>query len=202
MQKLTKTLAVTIILFDSLLTCNFASAQESQASVLMLGDSGIHKPSEFYRHLVQPFRDQGIDLRYTEELGDLNEQNLSKYDGLLIFANIEQITPEAESALLSYVNEGGGLTPVHCAPFCFLGSPKYIELVGGQFQSHGFTRFQIEIVAADHPIMAGLKPKHWWINGCRSRSRKAMSRTAWQCLRNTVKPATSTARWELRSAPT
>lgn len=151
-------LAVTIVLIASLLNCQLVSGQEAQASVLMLGDSGLHKPSEFYRHLVQPFRRQGIDLRYTEQLGNLNEENLSNYDALLIFANIERITRQAESALLSYVGQGGGLIAVHSGSFCFLNSEKYIELVGGQFQSHGFTRFQTKIVAPDHPIMAGLKP--------------------------------------------
>lgn len=158
MTALLKHLATSSLLIAFFLMSHSVSAQESQVSVLMLGDTGFHKPSEFYRHVVGPFREQGIDLRYTEKLGDLNSDNLSEYDGLLIFANIERITPEAESALLSYVKRGGGLIPVHCASFCFLNSDKYIELVGGQFQSHGFTRFETTVVAPDHEIMRGLRP--------------------------------------------
>ncbi len=158
MTALLKQLATAVLLVATLLCCGVASAQQSRVSVLMLGDTGFHKPSEFYRHLVEPLGEQGIELDYTEKLSDLNEDNLAKYDGLLVFANIEQITPEAESALLSYVNHGGGLIPVHCASFCFLNSDQYIELVGGQFQSHGFTRFETKIVASDHEIMRGLKP--------------------------------------------
>ena len=158
MTALSKQLATAILLVATLLVCEFAPAQESRVSVLMLGDTGFHKPSEFYRHLVEPLGEQGIELRYTENLSDLNPENLAKYNGLLVFANIEQITPEAESSLLSYVQNGGGLIPIHCASFCFLNSDKYIELVGGQFQSHGFTRFETKIVAADHEIMRGLKP--------------------------------------------
>ncbi|MEO8271602.1 MAG: PVC-type heme-binding CxxCH protein, partial [Aureliella sp.] len=123
----------------------------------MLGDSGFHKPSEFYRHLAEPLAKQSIELKYTEDLNDINTENLAKFDGLMIFANVERITPEAESALLGFVEQGGGLIPVHCASFCFLNSDKYIELVGGQFKSHGFTRFQTKIIAPDHEIMAGLK---------------------------------------------
>ncbi len=163
MKAIFQTLTATTMVVAALISCRFASADDSSpagsnVSVLMLGDSGFHKPSEFYRHLAEPLREQGIELRYTEELEDINPESLAKYDGLLIFANIERITPEAESALLDFVNQGGGLIPVHCASFCFLNSEKYIELVGGQFQSHGFTRFQTKIVAQDHPIMAGLKP--------------------------------------------
>ncbi|WP_372715480.1 PVC-type heme-binding CxxCH protein [Novipirellula sp.] len=158
MTALLKRLGNACLLFTSLLLCDFASAEDPQVSVLMLGDTGFHKPSEFYRHLVGPLKERGIELRYTENLSELNEDNLAKYDGLMVFANIEQITPEAESSLLSYVQNGGGLIPVHCASFCFLNSEKYIELVGGQFQSHGFTRFETMIVESDHEIMRGLKP--------------------------------------------
>ena len=78
----------------------------------MLGDSGFHKPSEFYRHVTEPLAEQSIELRYTEDLGDINPENLAKYDGLMIFANVERITPEAESALLGFVEQGEPLTTV------------------------------------------------------------------------------------------
>ncbi|TWU03006.1 PVC-type heme-binding CxxCH protein [Stieleria varia] len=151
-------LAIAVFLLAGTGLHHVASAVEPRVSVLMLGDSGFHKPSEFYRHLVEPLAEQSVELQYTEKLSDLNSENLAKYDGLMIFANVERITPEAESALLNFVQQGGGLIPVHCASFCFLNSDKYIDLVGGQFKSHGFTRFQTTIVAPDHEIMAGLKP--------------------------------------------
>ncbi len=138
-------------------TCSIALAQEN-VKVLLLGDSGFHKPSEFYRTLVEPLGNESIELQYTEELKDINSDNLKQFAGLMIFANIERITPEAEAALLEYVDNGGGIIPVHCASFCFLNSDKYVSLVGGQFKRHGFTRFETKIVAADHEIMKGLSP--------------------------------------------
>ncbi len=134
MTSLYKRFVVAGFLFAGFLTSLSASAEDSKVMVLMLGDSGFHKPSEFYRHVADPLAEQSIELRYTEDLGDVNPENLAKYDGLMIFANIERITPEAESALLGFVEQGGGLIPVHCASFCFLNSDKYIDLVGGQFQ--------------------------------------------------------------------
>ncbi len=131
---------------------------EDPIKVLMLGDGGFHKPSQLYRSLVEPLKASSIELKYTEELSDVNSDNLKSFAGVLIFANIERITPEAEKALLEYVENGGGLIPVHCASFCFLNSPKYIELVGGQFKRHGFTKFETKIVQADHEIMRGLSP--------------------------------------------
>ncbi len=140
------------------LLCCSVSVAEDTVKVLMLGDSGFHKPSEFYRSVRDSLKQSSIELAYTEKLSDINTENLKSYAGLLIFANIERITPEAETALLSYVENGGGLIPVHCASFCFLNSDKYIALVGGQFKRHGFTRFQTKIVASDHEIMQGLSP--------------------------------------------
>ena len=71
MTALLKRLGNACLLVTSLLLCDFASAEDSQVSVLMLGDTGFHKPSEFYRHLVEPLREQGIELRYTEALSDI-----------------------------------------------------------------------------------------------------------------------------------
>lgn len=157
MKTITRQSLLFAIAFAAMHVAALGQADE-KVTVLMLGDSGFHKPSEFYRHLAGPLSKNTVKLQYTEKLGDINPDNLAKYDGLLIFANIERITPGAESALLNFVNEGGGLIPVHCASFCFLNSDKYIELVGGQFRSHGFTRFETKIVAPDHAIMQGLNP--------------------------------------------
>ena len=149
---------VTVLVAAIALIAGSSTARSQELKVLMLGDAGFHKPSSFYRTLDEPLKKNGIELKYTENLSDINSDNLKEFSGLLIFANIERITPEAEKALLDYVEKGGGLIPVHCASFCFLNSEKYVALVGGQFKRHGFTRFETKIVAADHEIMKGLKP--------------------------------------------
>ena len=141
-----------------MLVLSLNALAEDAIKVLMLGDSGFHNPSGLYRTINEPLKKSGIELTYTENLSDINPDNLKGFAGLLIFANIEKISPEAEKALLEYVDNGGGLIPVHCASFCFLNSDKYVNLVGGQFKRHGFTRFETKIVAADHEIMKGLKP--------------------------------------------
>jgi len=91
----------------------------------MLGDSCFHKPSGFFRTIEEPPEKSGIELKYTETLSDINADNLKGFAGLMIFANIERIAPEADKALLEYVEYGSGLSPVHCASFCFLNPEKY-----------------------------------------------------------------------------
>jgi putative membrane-bound dehydrogenase-like protein len=130
--------------------------------VLFLGDRGHHRPADRAAQLTPVLAGRGIKLNYTENLGDLNHDTLAGYDALLIYANIERITPAQEQALVAYVEGGGGLVPVHCASYCFLNSPRYVALVGAQFRSHGTGEFDTEIVDRGHPIVKGLEPFHTW----------------------------------------
>jgi uncharacterized protein len=141
----------------------FAVAEEARPlKVLFLGDQGHHRPAERYRQAAPVLKDRGIELDYTENLADLNAEKLGQYDALLIYANQERISPEQELALLDYVAKGRGFVPIHCASYCFLNSPKYVELVGAQFQKHGTGTFRTRIVEPQHPIMQGFDGFQSW----------------------------------------
>lgn len=154
-----------------LLTVGLVLAFSSQAAegadvkhlkLLFLGDNGHHQPAVRFKQLQPIMAQRGIDLTYSDVADDLNPQTLAAYDGLVIYANTEKITPEQETALLDYVANGKGLIPLHCASFCFLNSPKYIELVGAQFQRHDTGTFRTILAAPDHPIMQGFKGFESW----------------------------------------
>src|SRR4051812_9181819 len=93
--------------------------------VLLLGDTGHHKPADFYKAIEPALRKANIEVAYTEALADLNPSKMAGYDCLMIFANWTRIEPDQEKALLDFVAAGGGFVPVHCASYCFLNSPKY-----------------------------------------------------------------------------
>ncbi|HET6538840.1 MAG TPA: PVC-type heme-binding CxxCH protein, partial [Chryseolinea sp.] len=112
--------------------------------------------------LASTLSKEGISFTYTNNPDDLNAANLDKYDGLMIYANHEKITPEQEKALLGFVEKGGGFIPVHCASFCFQNSPEYISLVGGQFLNHKTDSFTVEIIKKDHPIVQSLHEFETW----------------------------------------
>ncbi len=122
---------------------------------LFLGDQGHHRPAERYRQLAPVLAERGIELEYTERLADLNPQKLAGFDGLVIYANHTEISPEQERALLEFVAGGKGLAALHCASYCFLNSPAYIELVGAQFKEHGTGVFRTMIGEAEHPLVRG-----------------------------------------------
>jgi len=135
---------------------------ERPLRVVFLGDRGHHKPADRAAQITPVLASRGIEITYTEDLEILDAAKLAKYDAILIYANIESITPVQEKALLSYVESGGAFAPIHCASYCFLNSPRYIELVGAQFHRHGTGEFDTKVVDPNHPIMRGLEPFRTW----------------------------------------
>ncbi|HJT36387.1 MAG TPA: PVC-type heme-binding CxxCH protein [Pirellulales bacterium] len=136
-----------------LLLVSSASAAEPRINVLFLGDQGHHRPADRFRQIVPVLARRGIDVVYTENLHDLNAQNLASYDALLLYANIDRIEPTEEKALLDYVAAGHGFVPLHCASYCFRNSKPIVELMGAQFLRHGTGVFRDTIARPDHPLM-------------------------------------------------
>ena len=131
-------------------------------AVLFLGDTNHHQPRARFAQLQPVFAGRGIALTYSDKLSDLNPDTLGQYAGLMVFANHEKFeTPAQEQALLDYVASGKGFIPVHCASYCFIQSPKYVELVGAQFRSHSTGVFRSRLAAA-HPVTAGYNAFESW----------------------------------------
>lgn len=125
--------------------------------VLFLGDNGHHKPIDRVPTLMEALGNKGINITYTDKLEDINTNNLNKYDALMIYANWDKITPEAEKDLLAFVASGKGILPIHCASYCFRNSTEYVKMVGGQFWRHTMDTIQANIVQAQHPILKDIK---------------------------------------------
>src|SRR2546430_1413989 len=146
-----------------LLAAGLLSAERPKPiKLLFLGDNGHHRPAERFRQLQPVLAARGIDMTYTDKVEALNPKTLSSYDGLVIYANTTAITPEQEKALLDFVENGKGFIPLHCASYCFLNSPKYIDLVGAQFLRHGTGTFRTVIAERDHPVMKGFRGFESW----------------------------------------
>ncbi|WP_339864263.1 PVC-type heme-binding CxxCH protein [uncultured Algoriphagus sp.] len=143
---------------------NFLSSTEPRrVEILVLGHESEHHNSEkLMMYLETPLFQKGINLTYTTDPNDLNSTKLNNYDGLMIYANHDKISPEQEEALKSYIQGGKALIPIHSASFCFQNSPWYIETVGGQFKSHGTGDFTATIVDKDSPIMNGISEFETW----------------------------------------
>jgi uncharacterized protein len=102
-----------------------------RAEILFLGhDSKHHDSEKLMPILARALFPKGINLTYTSDPNDLNEETLNMYDGIMIYANHNEITPAQEAALKEYVESGKGFIPIHSASFCFRNSDWYVSAVG------------------------------------------------------------------------
>ena len=146
-----------ILTIFSITTFAQNSPKPRRLEVLFLGDNGHHKPVERLPSIMSALGNKGINFTYTNKLEDINLENLNRFDALMIYANWDEITPKAETALLAYVASGKGILPIHCASFCFRNSPEYIKMVGGQFWKHTTDTISANIVQPNNQIMKGVK---------------------------------------------
>jgi len=140
-----------ISLFTILLLTTNAHAQSLK--LLYLGDNGHHQPRVRFQQLQPVMKQRGIELVYTDQMKDLNPATLKDYAGLVVYANIDNISKEQADALLTFVAEGKGFIPLHCASYCFRNNDDVVKLIGAQFKSHGTGTFRTVQAKLDHPVV-------------------------------------------------
>lgn len=142
------------LVLASAIACNQPADGPRRLEILFLGHKSKHHDSEKLADIFtkEYFKD-GINISYTTDPDDLNEANLEGYDGLIVYANHDSISPSQEKALLDFVNGGKGFIPLHSASFCFRNSPEVVEMIGGQFKSHRYDSFPAVIIKPEHPVM-------------------------------------------------
>ncbi len=174
MKKIFFLLLFTSLLFNSaakkvslLMGDSLKSAVRQQtprrAEVLFLGNTSTHHNSTKYAPWLSiPLFKAGINLSYTVDTNDLNAENLSKYDGLIIYSNYNTISAAKEKAIKDFVEGGKGLIPLHSASACFTNSAWYTQTVGAQFKSHKTGDFTAKNVNTIHPVMKGISEFETW----------------------------------------
>ncbi len=85
-----------------------SGAAADPIKILFLGDNGHHRPGELAAQLMSSLKDRGIEIKYTDDVSVLKAETLNQFDGLLLFANIDNIEKDAADALLAYVESGKG----------------------------------------------------------------------------------------------
>ena len=124
-------------------------------TLLYIGDNGHHQPARRFQELAPELAKRGVELQYTDRMDDLNRDTLAKFDGLVLYANIDRIEDSQANAVLDFVAGGKGFVPLHCATYCWRNNPEMVALMGGQFKRHGGRVFSTVIADPKHPIMEG-----------------------------------------------
>ncbi len=123
--------------------------------VLFLGDNAGHQPKVRFDELQPILSARGIKMTYTDNVADVNLAKLKQFDVFALYANIDEIDRAGADAILTYVADGGGFVPLHCATYCFRNQPELVALMGAQFQRHGTGVFRTEDAKSGHELMAG-----------------------------------------------
>ncbi|MFP6893476.1 MAG: ThuA domain-containing protein, partial [Opitutales bacterium] len=148
-----------------LVNISFNGAFADPIRVLFLGhESKHHNSNEYYPMLSKALGRDAIYFDYVTSVGAALDDDayLGKFDALLIYANHPRLTAKQWKNLKSYVRNGGGFVPVHCASWCFSNVPEFDQLVGGRFKSHQGASFKARIVKKDHPALTGVKEFEAW----------------------------------------
>src|SRR5262245_43468060 len=64
-------------------------AQPPAVKLLFLGDKGHHQPRARFEDLQPALAARNISIEYTDKLDDINPEKLANYDGLVVYANID-----------------------------------------------------------------------------------------------------------------
>lgn len=156
-------LAALAVIFSFVVIVSACGNNESDSGprrleLLFLGHKNDqhHNSGKLASILLRENFKSGINISFTADPDDMNKANLSRYDGLVIYANHDSITGPQEEALLDFVKGGKGLIALHCASFCFRNSDEVVEMIGGQFKSHKYDTIQSVILKPDHEVMKGV----------------------------------------------
>ncbi|MBH54109.1 MAG: glycosyl hydrolase [Opitutaceae bacterium] len=156
-----------LLIFVSLFSLHtLLTAETGPIRVLFLGheQKNHHRSDLYYPMLEQALGPDAIYFDYVTDpetaLG--NAEYLNRFDALLIYANHKEITPQQWKNLKSYVDEGGGFLPIHCASWCFQNEPGFDQLVGGRFAHHKTGVFSPNTIKPDHPAVEGVPRFKAW----------------------------------------
>lgn len=152
-----------------LFLCNISFCAADTIQVLFLSGGGGspnsgHNGRINHHKLIPSFLRSNIDLEYSSDLNKLQLDILKQYDALILYLEPRNDKPERLKALIDYVNQGGGLVGVHNTCAGFEGEKIFVELIGGQFKSHGSGWFTAKHVKGceDHPALGGIPEFEVW----------------------------------------
>jgi putative membrane-bound dehydrogenase-like protein len=134
-------------------TSSPAAERQGPIRVLFVGhESEAHNSGAYAPLLMQALGRDAIWFDYvvTPEAAFGDAVFLDRFDAVLLYANHAQIDPAHWENLKSFIEDGRGFVPVHCASWCFQNIPEFDQVVGGRFAHHKSAVFRPKTIAPDH----------------------------------------------------
>ncbi len=95
--------------------------------------------------------------RVDEDLSVFASDDLAKYDVVVFFYTVGEITDKQYTGISNFIKSGKGFVGIHSAADSFRGSPEWRSMVGGYFATHPhFRAYQVSVLDDTHAITEGL----------------------------------------------
>ncbi|WP_435361831.1 ThuA domain-containing protein [Haloarchaeobius sp. DFWS5] len=139
----------------------------SNITVLLLGENSIHDFDEKAPHIERALGDDA-EVTVSTDISAL--ESLAEYDVVVDYLTDSRLSSAAVDGLRSFVADGGGYLPIHCAAdlTSYIDDdgeftsretphPELRELVGGHFVSHPeISTFTVTMTDSTHPVVDAL----------------------------------------------
>jgi hypothetical protein len=106
---------------------------------VLLVSAGVVHPTLSARRRFHTIvhQDALVSATVTSRVENLTLLDGGGFEGVILYFHRRQITDGALGALDRFVSGGGGLLAVHGASASFKKTPRYFDILGGRFVSHG-----------------------------------------------------------------
>lgn len=89
--------------------------------------------------------------------GKMSRTALHRYDAVVFVNTTGDLPLPDREAFLGWIAAGHGFVGIHSASDTFHGFPPYLEMLGGEFETHGEqAAVQLDVVDREHPATRGL----------------------------------------------
>jgi uncharacterized protein len=112
------------------------------------------------QQLSEKSRSFTVDYARTDDelAAKTTTQSLRNYDGIVFAHTSGDLPLVSRQAFLDWIKAGHAFVGTHSATDTFKGFPEYIDMIGGQFESHGpQVSVQCHLEDPNHPATKGLR---------------------------------------------
>ncbi len=141
--------------------CSSAVCQKPEkprkSRVLFEVGTSVHDSTELPALMKKLLEDTGrFEVTISQDRELFTAPRIKGFDLVLIYTTGGSLTPDQESGLVGFVENGGGLVGIHSATDSFENSDAYWKLLGGRFIGHGGGAFKVKITGKSHPVVRGM----------------------------------------------
>ena len=131
---------------------------ETLKLLVFVGTEGIYHDHTGNGQFLTSMLNDGADIEadFSQDYSVLADR-LEKYDTVLFYTDVGELTEAQETGLLNYIRAGGGFFGLHTAAASFRESEGYHNMLNGFFNGHSpYMDFTVNVSDPNHPITEGV----------------------------------------------